>query len=108
MIRVSVPMFYRVRGVGRTNPAVPPFAPPSNMVWIPGGTFVMGSPTNEVERYSDEVQHTVTVSGFCMSRYEVTQEEYLAVVGSNPSFFVEGNGYGTDLSRSVEKVHPGI
>ncbi len=71
---------------------------PSNMVWIPGGTFVMGSPTSEVwlhylvsnPRYSDEVQHTVRVSGFYISRYEVTQGEYLAVVGRNPSYFRNG------------------
>src|ERR1022692_1275375 len=33
---------------------------PTNLVWIPPGTFVMGSPTNEAERYSDETQLTVT------------------------------------------------
>ena len=77
--------FYRVVNPSPTPPINP--AAPTNMVWIPGGTFVMGSPTNEVERWEDEVQHTVTVSGFYMSRYEVTQGEYLAVVGSKPSVF---------------------
>ena len=75
--------FYRV-----VDPNPPPA--PTNMVWIPGGTFVMGSPTNEAERSEDEVQHTVTVSGFYMSRHLVTQGEYLAVVGSNPSYFRNG------------------
>ena len=60
----------------------PPIGAPPGMVWIPGGTFVMGSPESEVERGSDETQHTVTLSGFYMSRYEVTQREYLAVVGN--------------------------
>ncbi len=33
---------------------------PAGFVWIPAGTFVMGSPIDEVDRYTDEVQHTVT------------------------------------------------
>jgi len=89
--------FYRV-----VDPTRPPA--PINMVWIPGGTFVMGSPASEVERDTDEIQHTVTVPGFYMSRYETTQGEYLAVVGSNPSFFVATNGYGSDLKLPVEQV----
>ena len=76
----------------------PPVGAPPGMVWIPGGTFVMGSPESEVERYSNETQHTVTLSGFYMSRYELTQREYLAVVGSNPSWF-QG-----DLNLPVEQV----
>jgi formylglycine-generating enzyme required for sulfatase activity len=89
-IRVSVPMFYRLRG----------FAVPSNMVWIAPGTFVMGSPPDEPARSSDEgPQTTVTLSqGFCMGKYEVTQGEYLAVMGSNPSYFTG------DLSQPVEHV----
>lgn len=52
---------------------------------IPGGTFQMGSPAGEPERSSDEIQHSVTVSGFYMSKTEVSQREYRAVMGSNPS-----------------------
>lgn len=62
--------------------------PMGRMVWIPPGSFVMGSPTNEPLRGSDEVRHTVNITqGFYMSKYEVTQGEFLSVVGSNPSFF---------------------
>ena len=59
------------------------------MVFIPPGTFRMGSPTNEVDRYDWEGPQTaVTISrGFWMGKYEVTQGEYLAVMGSNPSYF---------------------
>src|SRR5437667_10903877 len=71
----------------------------------------MGSPTNEAERYSDEVQHLVTISrGFWMEKFSVTQGDYVAVVGSNPSFFngVQTNypagDYGTNLNRPVEQV----
>ncbi len=65
------------------------FAAPTNMVFIPPGTFRMGSPTNEVDRYDWEGPQTaVTISrGFWMGKYEVTQGEYLAVMGSNPSYF---------------------
>ena len=57
----------------------------TNLVFIQPGTFTMGSPTNEAERDSDEMQHTVTISrGFWMGKYEVTQGEYQAVMGSNP------------------------
>ena len=60
---------------------------PENFVFVEGGTFQMGSPESEAWRSDDERQHTVTVSDFYMSQYELTQEEYKAVVGSNPSNF---------------------
>ena len=54
---------------------------------ITGGTFQMGSPDTESWRSDDETQHPVTVSDFYMSPYEVTQAEYEAVMGNNPSNF---------------------
>lgn len=47
----------------------------------------MGSPDTENWRSDDEAQHTVTVSDFYMVPYEVTQAEYEAAMGSNPSSF---------------------
>jgi len=77
-----------------------------NMVWISPGTFVMGSPTNEADRGAKETQHTVTLtSGFYMGKYEVTQGEYLAVIGNNPSFFNTNHYYKLDLNRPVEQVN---
>jgi formylglycine-generating enzyme required for sulfatase activity len=59
-----------------------------DMVRIQGGTFTMGSPASEVDRQDWEgPQHQVTVSGFYMGKYEVTQAEYQAVMGTNPSSF---------------------
>jgi len=58
----------------------------ANMVRIQGGTFTMGSPTNEPERIGTEVQHQVTVSSFYMGKYEVTQKEYQEIMGTNPSY----------------------
>jgi formylglycine-generating enzyme required for sulfatase activity len=59
------------------------------MKWIPAGTFTMGSPSSEAGRYDDEgPQHQVTLSkGFWMMEHEVTQGEWQAVMGSNPSGF---------------------
>lgn len=57
----------------------------ANMVWVPPGTFVMGSPADERGRYDDEGPQTqVTLTrGFWLGKYEVTVGEYLAVMGSN-------------------------
>jgi formylglycine-generating enzyme required for sulfatase activity len=73
----SATRFYRTVPVG-----------PPGFVWIKPGTFLMGSPSNETDRNSDEFMHTVTLTqGFCLSDHEVTQAEYLAVMGNNPSKF---------------------
>jgi formylglycine-generating enzyme required for sulfatase activity len=79
---------------------------PTNMVFIPPGTFRMGSPTNEVDRHDSEGPQTdVIISrGYWMGKYEVTQGDYLAVLGINPSYFTTNNGYAEDLSRPVESV----
>jgi len=62
------------------------------MVEIPGGTFMMGSPESEAGRSKDEgPQHQVSVPGFYMGKYEVTQAQYQAVMGANPSHFKGGN-----------------
>jgi formylglycine-generating enzyme required for sulfatase activity len=69
------------------------------LVDIPAGSFRMGSPESELVRYSDEPQHTVTIShAFKMGKYEVTQAEYQSVMGVNPSYFPG------DLTRPVETV----
>ncbi|MFN6175205.1 MAG: SUMF1/EgtB/PvdO family nonheme iron enzyme [Dolichospermum sp.] len=68
------------------------------MVEIPGGTFIMGSPASEAERASDEgPQRQVTVPSFYMGKYELTQAQYQAIMGTNPSYF-KGN------NRPVESV----
>jgi len=76
----------------------------TNMKWL-DATFLMGSPTTEAERNSDESQHTAIISyGFYMGNFEVTQDEYQQVVGNNPSYFTSANGYTDDLDRPVENV----
>ncbi|HNY11486.1 MAG TPA: SUMF1/EgtB/PvdO family nonheme iron enzyme, partial [Candidatus Wallbacteria bacterium] len=56
------------------------------MVYIPAGTFVMGTPENEPNRGStgyEGPQHTVNITrGFYMGKYEVTQAQWKAIMGS--------------------------
>jgi len=69
---------------------------------IPAGSFVMGSPTNELGRDSDETQHNVTLTRyFYIGIYEITQAQYSNVMGANPSYFKQG-AYAP--KRPVEQV----
>ncbi|MBO4545531.1 MAG: formylglycine-generating enzyme family protein, partial [Verrucomicrobia bacterium] len=69
-----------------------------DLIWIKPGSFMMGSPEDELGRNKDEIQHQVTLTqGYWMGRYEVTQAQYEAVTGENPSSFK-----GADLP--VEQV----
>lgn len=62
---------------------------PLVMVKIPAGTFQMGSPGTERNRDFDETLHQVTVtSDYYMGKYAVTQGQWRAVTGSNPSYFL--------------------
>ena len=67
--------------------------------WINSdSTFLMGSPKGELGRFIDEAQHQVTLTcGYWMGKYEVTQAQYEAIMGKNPSYFK-----GADLP--VEQV----
>lgn len=59
---------------------------PEGGVLCPAGSFVMGSPSEEKGRSSEETQHRVTLTrGFALGKYPVTQRLYLAVMGKNPS-----------------------
>ena len=56
------------------------------MALIPAGKFMMGSPETEKNRGEDEIQHEVTITKpFYIGTYEVTQEQWQAVMGNNPS-----------------------
>ena len=62
------------------------------MATIPGGTFMMGSPeTEEGSNDNESPQHHVTVPSFLMGKYPVTQAQYQAIVGTNPSLFKGSN-----------------
>ena len=55
------------------------------LVLIPAGEFMMGSPESEKDRGNDESQHRVTLSKpFYLGKYEVTQGEWEQVMGTKP------------------------
>jgi formylglycine-generating enzyme required for sulfatase activity len=52
--------------------------------FIPKGTFIMGSPSDEPNRMSNETQHQVTLTqNFYMSIYEITNAQYAAFLNDN-------------------------
>jgi formylglycine-generating enzyme len=79
----------------------PPAARLVEMIQIPGGSFQMGGS----DGYDAQPVHTVTLSGFYMGKYEVTQEQWTAVMGDNPSVFTDSPATGEVQSkRPVERV----
>ncbi len=59
----------------------------ADFVFLHPGTFLMGSPSDELGRNSDETQHQVTLTkGFYMQTTEVTQGQWKALMGNNPSY----------------------
>ncbi|NER26339.1 MAG: formylglycine-generating enzyme family protein [Symploca sp. SIO1C4] len=86
---------------------------PLEMVYIPGGEFMMGSPEKEGYDYDDEKpQHLVTVSPFFMGKYPITQAQWKAIASrtdlkverdldSNPAYF---RNRQDSAHRPVEKV----
>ena len=70
---------------GDTETIMLPDSVPLEMVWIPAGTFMMGRYAGEQDSYSDEdPRHEVTVPGFWMGKYELTQRQWQAVMGTTP------------------------
>jgi formylglycine-generating enzyme required for sulfatase activity len=73
------------------------------LVAIPAGSFTMGSPKDEEDRGEDEgPEHEVKISKpFFMGVHEVTQGQFKAVMGNNPSWFSAG-GKGKDKVKNQE------
>jgi formylglycine-generating enzyme required for sulfatase activity len=80
-------------------------------VWIHPGTFTMGSPREEADRVNNETPHKVTLTkGFYLGVHLVTQQQWQAVMGNNPSRFkgeknlpVEGVSW-EDCQEFIKKV----
>ena len=67
---------------------------PFRFRWIPPGTFIRGSPPDEEGRDPDERPHAVTLTeGFYLGETPVTQAQWQAVMGHNPSRFARGGGH---------------
>ncbi len=74
------------RPAGEIETIMLPGDVPLEMVWMPAGEFIMGSPDTELDRFTEEgPQHTVKFSaGFWMGKYELTKRQWQAVMGTAP------------------------
>jgi eukaryotic-like serine/threonine-protein kinase len=57
------------------------------MVYVPGGSFTMGSDGYD----SEKPRHVVNVPSFYMGKFQVTQEQYLQIMGTNPAYWQGAN-----------------
>ena len=63
------------------------------MIQISAGEYTLGSPENEVGRDDDEYIHNVRITyDYLISATEVTQELWIALMGENPSYFIDCGG----------------
>ena len=81
--------FYRVTAVDLSD---------GQFTYVPGGTFIMGDTIDD--GIGNEIPaHSVTLSSFFIGKYEVSQSEYSAIMGSNPA-----SGYGVGDNYPVYEV----
>jgi uncharacterized repeat protein (TIGR02543 family) len=91
---------------GYTGPtcATPP-VPPPGFVFVPPGTFNMGSPASEAGRGTDENQVTVTLTrGFFVSQREVTLGQWKARAGRAPSGVSGNTAYVADCDDTCPVI----
>lgn len=71
---------------------------PLEMMLMPAGRFLMGSPTAETDRKNDEgPQHWVQIPRpFYLGRYPITQGQWRSLMGKNPAHFQKGDDYPVD------------
>ena len=69
------------------------------IVAVQGGTFTMGCTSEQGgDCFGNETQtHQVTLSDFYIGKYEVTQGQWKAIMGNNPSFFNSGDNYPVEI-----------
>ena len=90
MISCLLMVFSTTQCSREREPSTPPSTPPAGFELIPSGSFTMGSPADEPGRSDDEEQHRVTISrDFWLQSTEVTQGEWLELMGSSPSYYSE-------------------
>jgi formylglycine-generating enzyme required for sulfatase activity len=105
-IRVSVPMFYRVRGTPpSTNPPTP-----AGMALIPAGNFTMGNTFSASEgdpTFLEIPTHTVYVSAVNIDKYEVTKTLWDAVYNwaTNHGYSFDNAGLGKAANHPVQTIN---
>lgn len=73
-----------------TKKSDPGFDPHIELVEIPAGKFLMGSPATELGRLKDETQHEVILTkGFKMGKFPITQAQWLGIMGEKHFYFSE-------------------
>lgn len=81
----------------------------SNMQYIRGGSFLMGSPMSEKDRYEREKQHLVHVGNFWIGKTEVTYDQWQTCVnngGCQSNIYPESAGYHSSGSPDRRGKHP--
>ena len=74
--------------------------------YIPAGTFIMGSPSTENGRSSGEIQHVVTLTKpFLMQITEVTQAQWMNVIGFNIAGYANGGNYPVENMNWYEAAY---
>ena len=68
--------------------------PTVEWVSIPAGTFIMGSPSTEADRFDDEIRHKVTLNAFKMSKYEITFDQYIMFCEATGRIIPFDEGWG--------------
>jgi formylglycine-generating enzyme required for sulfatase activity len=76
---------------------------PEGMVWIPGGTFRMGSEDGDDD---EKPVHPVTVAGFCLDRTEVTVAAYAACVKQGKCSDADLKGISCNYQVDGKGAHP--
>lgn len=83
-LQSSLPVPKRVPKHGEVAKLTLPGGEKIEMIYCAPGTFLMGSPVSEHGRDDDETQHRVTLTkGFWLSKYKVTQAQWISVMGGN-------------------------
>lgn len=86
ILLLPVSVYSSFKGLHPPMEIEPELLAPEGMVFVKGGCYEMGDTFGEGFENERPV-HTVCVDDFYMGKYEVTQKEWVALMGSNPSFF---------------------
>jgi len=73
------------------------------MVWISSGSVLMGSPLAQGWGSEEPYRNVVLTYGFYMGIYQVTQEQWIEIMGNNPSYFHGGTGREPDGGEEQKK-----
>ncbi len=74
------------------------------MIWVEGGTFTMGNnKENEDDDEGDMPEHTVTLDGFYIGQFEVSQKFWQAIMGYNPSEYQPSESHSGHAFSNDEK-----